>query len=138
MTEKEAKADLMRARRMESRIDALRDAYRSAWESETSVTPRYGSGGAGGSVNRKGERVSTMASEIDEQLRRLDEIKTEILRHIGEIEDNRLAAILIDYYIAGLPWEMVADKQHYSFRHVVGNLHPRALRAYAKTFHIFS
>lgn len=132
MTEEEAKRDLRRARNLQTRIDTLKAAHRLAWESETSTTPHYGAGGAGGDINRKGERASLLAAEIEDALKKLDQIKAETLHNIEQIEDNRLAAILTAYYINGETWEAIAVRQHYSYRHLVGRLHPQALRTYAE------
>lgn len=123
-----AKQWLLRARRLQTRIDQLEEAQRSAWERATSTTqtPRPDAGGRSG-VSRKPEAYGELAGAVEMELKRLDAVKAEILAVIAQIPDNTLAALLVGYYVNGHKWEQVCVDINYSYKHVVHQLHPRAL-----------
>ena len=133
MTSKEVKAWLMRARRLESRIDQLEEAERSGWERATATTqsPRADAGGRSG-VSRKPELYGVLSGAVDAERRRLDAVKAEIVTVVGRVQDNTLAALLMAYYVNGKTWEQVCVDIHYSYKHVVHQLHPRALEILAE------
>lgn len=63
------------------------------------------------------------AAEID----RLTELESEIIGTIGRVPEP-YATLLYERYINGKTWEQVAVDMHYSYVHVVHNLHPKALK----------
>lgn len=124
----EAKQWLLRARRLQSRIDQLEEARRAAWERATSTTqtPRSDPVARSG-ISRKPEQFGELGAVIDGELRRLDAVKAEIMAVIAQVPDNTLAALLVGYYVNGHTWEQVCVDISYSYKHVVHQLHPRAL-----------
>lgn len=125
-----AKGFLMRARKMDTRLKALKEARLNAWSRATSLTQRIEHATATGSdVSRKAERYAELIDEIDRQEREIAEVKRSTLKVIGEVEDNTLAALLTAYYVNGKTWEQTAVELHYSFYHTIHRLHPQALKA---------
>lgn len=125
-----AKQWLLRARRLQTRIDQLEEAQRSAWERATSTTqtPRPDAGGRSG-VSRKPEAYGELAGAVEMERKRLDAVKAEIVAVVGQIHDNTLAALLLAYYVNGHTWEQTSVEINYSYIHTVHRLHPAALAA---------
>lgn len=126
----EAKQWLLRARRLQARIDQLEAARLSAWERATATTQRVSSDPVSRSgVSRKAEGTAELIGTIDAELRRLEGIKAEIVRAIAQVQDNTLSALLTSYYINGATWEETAVAIHYSYYRTVHDKHPQALAA---------
>lgn len=126
-----AKEWLLRARRLEKRIEALCQAKRRAYDRAVSVTTalRDVPGGREGHSSSGGKTASyaILSDEADRQLVRLESVRAEILRAIGRVQDNTLAVLLTEYYVNGKTWEQVAVNMQYSFAHITKTLHPKAL-----------
>ena len=126
-----AKEFLMRARRLQARIDQLEEARRTAWERSTSVTAApggtAGAAGAAAHVSRKTAAYGEYVAQIDDERDRLAEIKADTLKIINKVSDNTLATLLIAYYINGQTWEQTAVSIHYSYYRTVHDKHPQAL-----------
>ena len=123
-----AKEFLMRARYLQKRIDQLEAVKESAWDCATSMTASYGKGGGtASSLNRKGESYSSLSDEIDRERQRLQSIREETVRVINQIPDNTLAALLMARYVRDLSWDQVAAELSFSYKHVVHDLHLKAL-----------
>lgn len=90
--------------------------------------------GAGGG-NRTAADIFAKIEELEREL--MDEQDKasakadEIIAVIEQVEDERYRSILHDRYIAGLHWDRIADKMHYSYRHVT-KLHGKALLEISK------
>lgn len=126
----EAKQWLLRARRLQARIDQLEAARLSAWERATATTQRVSSDPVSRSgVSRKAEGTAELIGTIDAERRRLDAVKAEIVGVIAQVHDNTLAALLLGYYVNGHTWEQVCVDISYSYIHTVHRLHPAALAA---------
>ena len=63
----------------------------------------------------------------DKRIDELYEIKKEILAAVKELEDSTLRTLLIARYINFKTWEQIAAEMHYSYKHTVHILHPKAL-----------
>lgn len=125
-----AKQYLMRARRLQARIDQLEQAELDAWDRATGTTQQPGAPGHGkGDVGRKSEGYSLLSGTLQNERDRLDRIKADTVATIGQISDNTLAALLMAYYVNGYTWERTAVDIHYSFVHTIHRLHPAALAA---------
>lgn len=105
-----AKDFLRQARKLQERIDQLEEAC-----------SRVQSGSS-----------AQLSAQIERERDRLNGVRAEILAVVSQITDNTLATLLIAYYINGKTWEDVAEELHYSYRHVVRALHPRALSSVEK------
>jgi len=125
-----AKEFMSRARNQEERILQLRRAAVRALDAETSATSKPSASGVrAGDVHRGGESYAMLSAQIDEEIARLGQIRSETLGAVEGIEDNTLAALLIAYYVNDLPWADVAEQLHYSPAYVRKTLHAKALGA---------
>lgn len=126
-----AKEWLLRARKLEERIVALQESRRRAYDRAVSATVRPRdvcvTGGKTAAPDDKTAGYASVGEEIDAQLAELNRIRAEILRMCRRVEDNTLAALLIEYYVNGKTWEQVAVGLGCSWRHV-HRLHARALK----------
>lgn len=127
-----AKQYLMRARRLQARIDQLEETRIAAWERATATTqaPRSDGGGHSG-ISRKPETYA-LANAVEAARKRLDVVKAETVVVIDRVQDNTLAALLMAYYVNGHTWEQTADIIHYSYYRTVHDKHPQALSAVAE------
>jgi len=126
----EAKQWLLRARRIEARIEQLDAARAGAWEHATSTTQRVGQeGGSRSEVSRKPEVYGELVSSIDAEILRLRSVKAEIVDAISQVQDNVLASLLMAYYVNGKTWEQTAVEIGYSYSRTVHDKHPQALSA---------
>ena len=66
---------------------------------------------------------------IDNRIDELYAIKQEILQAINLVDDGTLRTLLIARYINFGTWEQIAVDLHYSYVHIVHNLHPKSLKA---------
>lgn len=126
-----AKEWLLRARKLEERLAALRESRQRAYDRAVSATaqPRDGcvTGGGAAAPDDKAAGYAIVGEEVEAQLAELNRIRAEILRMCRRVEDNMLAALLIEYYVNGKTWEQVAVGLGCSWRHV-HRLHARALK----------
>lgn len=101
----------------------------------------------GGAINY-GDRVQSSNSNYENQLARLVDLKNtleeqklkyldryefvnSVLTNIGAVE---LECILRYRYVEGMRWEDIATKLNYSRSWLLQNKHPKALRAFEKSF----
>lgn len=132
----EAKEYLARARRLQSRLDALERAKSCAWERATSVTPNSGMTVQGGDISRKTESYAVLTEKIEAERERLMRLKAEIIETVNQVEDNTLCALLTEFYINGATWEQTSVRINYSYYHTVHVLHPKALQAIDRIIHL--
>lgn len=130
---------LMRAWRIDREIDLLIDARRRALERATSTTaaPRdvRVSGNSGGNPM---DTYAALSEKIDRRVDELARVKAEVLEAIGRVQSGTLRQLLIERYIHCRTWEQVAVNMHYSYIHVVQNLHPAALRAVKEYIEVYT
>ena len=119
MDNREARAALGRVRKLQERIYQLEEALRQAWDIETSITASPSTERVQNSSERRpGESYAALSDEVERQKQELNDQKVEVLQLIHSVPDNRMATVLIAYYINGKTWEQIAVDTHYSFRHV--------------------
>lgn len=126
------KAWLLRARKLEYRLAALHESRQRMYERAVHCTssPQKNAGRAG-QQNLTEQRMTAYASAcetFDQQIQQLEQVRNEIFQTIMQVEDNRLNALLIEYYINTHSWETVAELLNYTPRHVI-RLHQKALEA---------
>lgn len=82
----------------------------------------------GGQASRENiiARLADMSREIDEDVKRLAEIKERVQAAIDTVEDGTLRTLLQYRYICGWKWEKLIVKMHYSYAHIF-RLHGEAL-----------
>lgn len=74
------------------------------------------------------DKAAEYAELIENKIRELVGIKTEIIRAVGRVDDPTLRALLVARYINSKKWEEISLDLNYCYKHVVHTLHPRALR----------
>lgn len=131
-----AKDWLMRARHLEGRIESLLEARARIYDQATSSTSRVRdtptSGGAG-MPDDKMAGYASVGEEIEEQRKRLDEVRAEIIQVIGAIDDNVVATALMEYYVNDKSWGRIAKEQHYSYSYLTKDVHNKGLRIVGNT-----
>lgn len=118
MTKKEW---LSRARDMDLEIKALERTKQSLYDKATNIVPSNSGMNVqgGGSDPHKSESYAIYSAELDEMVKRLKDVKMEILREINTLPDTDsiLRTILIMRYVQCVPtWEQIALDIGYSYR----------------------
>lgn len=123
---------LSRATNIDNEIKRLRAEKEQALSAATSST-----------VLASGEKVQTSrrnSSEdkflrcaeyselIDKSTGELYAVKKEILSAINQVDDGTLRELLEARYLQNITWGKIAAQMHYSYKHIVHNLHPKALQ----------
>lgn len=114
MTIKQLKAWLLRARRIDSEINALCEQKRHAYAVLTSGV-MYEDGSNDG---RQYDAYAALSERIETRLAELYETRGEILDAIGLLEDPTDRAILIGRYLNGHTWARIAEEVRYSYKQV--------------------
>ena len=78
-------------------------------------------------IERICAKIADMEAEVDEEVDRLQEVKTKVERAIGTVPDASQRAVLTRRYINGERWERIAVELNYTYRHVT-RLHGEALQ----------
>lgn len=123
---------LLRAKDIDKEINLLLDEQMSALERATHVTA---SGGGevkrtaqGNGTEKKFISYSEYSKVIDERIDKLYDTKHEIIKAINRVDNPTYRRLLIARYLEFRTWEKIAIDMHYSYKHVVHYLHPRALK----------
>lgn len=125
-----AKRWLSRGRRIEQEIAALETAKRETFERLTSaVGATDGIHAAGTKDPHVLDAFADFDLRISQRTAELIRIRTELVSVIERVPDQRYRELLLHRYVSGMTWEAVAVEMHYSFYHVVSELHPEALAA---------
>ena len=127
---------LMRARNMEMRIAALQEAKERIYDRAVSITARPRETPSAGSSDHPGDKIAGYAVAsvvVDEQIDKLNEVRAEILRVLGSIEDNVVATVLTDYYVNGKSWGRIARERHYSYAYLTKDVHNKGLQIVENT-----
>lgn len=109
--------------RIQERIDAL-TKHRDRVLSTTAKINGYSSSGGGNA--RKTESAVQLDEEIERQIKRLEEIKIDILRTIEKVQDNTYATILIEHYMNDVSLWDISYKTGFDYR-TITRLHGVAL-----------
>lgn len=73
-----------------------------------------------------------LRERIESDLLKYEKLELRIRDEIHEIEDNKLSALLIEYYVLGKSWEQVAEALGVkSIKNTRENLRAAALKAFA-------
>lgn len=123
---------LLRAKNLDNEINELIKAQEQALTAATSVTCGVGEKVQTSNVNTSEGKFINYASYsemIDNRIDELYAIKQEILQAINLVDDGTLRTLLIARYINFGTWEQIAVDLHYSYVHIVHNLHPKSLKA---------
>lgn len=125
-----------RARELNIEIDSLLEEQQAAFAMATGVTVAAGGekvqASKGNTTEMKFTNYAAYSELIDSRIDELYKIKREILMVIKKVDDTVLRALLLKRYILFKTWEKVADEIHYSYKHTVHSLHPKALQKIEK------
>lgn len=129
-----AKQFLSRARSLDGEIDDLLSSKQSVIDEVTKVTQNYDADGAQSTKNpHKFDRLIELESLIDAKVDEQVQAKTEILKVIFRLQDERQRRVLCLYYTVKdektgrpLTWEQVAVELHYSWKQT-RRIHAKAL-----------
>ena len=126
-----AKEYLEQYRRLELKLAHLHDELDRLEEQEDSISINLdGMPHAEASDSPTGDLVDKLLF-IKEQyvkvMKQCVEKRSEILEVVDSIEDCKCSKLLYKRYIEGKLWFEIADEMHYSFDHVKGNMHKKAL-----------
>lgn len=132
LTIQQVKQWLNRARNIEKEIDILKQEKVEAFEGTTKITSAAEGERVQISVSNSSENKFIEYSEysvlIDNRIDELYAVKCEILNAINTVEDGTLRILLELRYLQGETWERIAQSMHYSYKHIVHSLHPKALK----------
>lgn len=126
-----AKEWLGRARKLRLRLSVLEDSKQRAYARAVSSTAGLGERVSGGEPGDKLAAYAEVSLAADRQIEKLEQTRAEILKVIGQVEDNTLATLLTEYYVNDKTWEEVAVRIDKSWRWTM-NLHGKALKAVEK------
>ena len=105
---------LMQVKNIKLRIKALKGELRDA---ENEKDANY---------------ARTLRERIKDDIDKYEELQLKIRDEIHEIEDHKLSALLIEYYVLGNSWEGVAEALDVkSVKNTRENLRAAALKAFA-------
>lgn len=135
-----AKTWLSRAQMLDKEITALITARDKAYARciATTNAPReiQISASHTNKVREALEAYALLEQEIDSRIDELTEIKREIIKAIGGMENPVYRTLLLERYINLRTWEDIASVMQYTERNIF-YLHGAALKAFA-SFHSFS
>ena len=122
---------LMRARNLDREIEHLRAEKQDAFDFATKITAECGGEVVQTSKKNTTEKKFVSYAEYDEKIHKrvgeLFKVKIEIQHAIEKVDDSVLRTLLFTRYIQHWTWEQIAVDLHYTYTHVVHNLHPKAL-----------
>ena len=124
---------LCRAQNIDREIGQLMRERRKAWDRAVSITSRLNSACVSGTKDpHKYDTLVEYEMAIDTKVEELYNTKREIQQAIWAVQDGTLRAVLSERYLESKTWEQIAVDLHYTYCHVVQNLHPRALAEITK------
>lgn len=126
-----AKEYLRQARTLDMRINnhlSEAERLRSLLERSTSTLTGMPRSGSYDSDRRETimQRVWDLEAQIDTEIDKLVDLKTDIRKRINKVRDDRYQALLEARYLNHNTWEQIAEDMNYDRRQVT-RLHGRAL-----------
>lgn len=97
----------------------------------TRITPAYsdapkGGQSGNGKIPAAVERIAEQEEKIDAKIAELVGLQREIERLLNEVKNPDYRLLLELRYLQEMTWEQIAERMHYSWRHIV-RLHGKAL-----------
>lgn len=130
MTEKDVKRWLNRARGLDTEIRALMLERDKLFNRATNAVNITDGERVQASQRNTSEECYIAYAEyeriIEERLKELYDVKSEIVQAISEIENNVFRQLLTLRYISFYTWERIAEEMNYSYVHVVNRLRKSA------------
>jgi len=128
----ETKQWLSRARNMQKRLNALQESKRKAYDMARSSTapirPDATAQAQSIQTDDKMARYAYFSEEADKQIKRLEQVRAEILNTIAQVEDNTLATLLIEYYVNNKTWYEIANILNCDYNYTINRKHSAALQ----------
>lgn len=121
---------LMRGWKIDKEINSLIEARDRIYERTLGGAVGYGEKVQSSRQNAEENlRITYMAytEKINNRIKELNEIKTEIITVINNVQSSTLRTLLIERYINYKTWEQIEEILGYSYVHIVHRLHPKAL-----------
>ena len=93
-------------------------------------------------LSERTAKICELDDAITEQIERLDKRKAQAMKTNAQLEDSRCRQLISLYYLSTradgkpLKWSEVANVMGYSEKHVIREIHPRALREFAKQMEV--
>lgn len=130
MTEKDVKRWLNRARGLDTEIRALMLERDKLFNRATNAVNITDGERVQASQRNTSEECYIAYAEyeriIEERLKELYDVKSEIVQAISEIKNNVFRQLLTLRYISFYTWERIAEEMNYSYVHVVNRLRKSA------------
>ena len=115
-------------REINRKIDRLGDLYAACTKSTSLLTLTPGGGHDNRAFEARMEKFILLRDEINADIDRLVDLKTEIREVIDAVPDTDLRLILEERYLNWKPWEQIAVSLGYNLRYI-HKLHRQALGA---------
>ena len=122
---------LMRGWKIDKEINSLIEARDRIYERTLGGAVGYGEKVQSSRQNTEENlRITYIAytEKINNRIKELNEIKTEIITAINNVQSSTLRTLLIERYINYKTWNEIAETMGYSYKHVVHNMHSQALK----------
>ena len=128
-----AKEYLQQYRNAEDSINAKLDQIHKLRELATKTTQtltadNVQSSGSDDKISVTVSKIVDMENEVDAEIDELHDIKNQVEGVISAVPNAKQRAVLTRRYINGYTWERIAADMNFSYWHVVGRLHPSALK----------
>lgn len=124
---------LNRAQNIDREIGQLMRERHKAWDRCVSITSRLNATCVTSTKDpHKYDAFVEYEMMIDAKLDELFAVKQEIQKAIFTVNDRALMEVLQRRYINGECWEKIANDMNYSYRHIIMELHPKALAEISK------
>lgn len=127
---------LNRARHIDKEIKTLLEEQDRTFAQCTSIVTSMRTVVVRSTGNQRHDEALTRMAGYEQQIKELvDKLiatKQEITRAVSKVDNTTYRVLLEMRYLRYETWEKIAVELHYSYRHVVAVLHPRALREIEK------
>lgn len=80
------------------------------------------------------EYAKLLKEQIQKDIDRFKELKLRIRSEIGKIKDHKLSALLTNYYVRDMSWELVAAELNMNEKYVRDKLRVKAIKAFAAEY----
>ena len=89
-------------------------------------------GGTSTDISDKIARLSKLIQDVNKQWEELIQLRVEANKLINNVEQSNLRVLLIQRYVLGKPWHVVADFMCVSENHARGYLNGQAIQRFGK------
>lgn len=130
-----AKEYLRRIKYLDDEIDSKERAKYNLWLKISLVSPRTEAdkvqGANGKSSTDVVDKIMDLEREINDQIDELVGFKKEVINKINRLSKEEFRTVLTNRYINHMEWEEIAEKMHYSKRHIL-RWHGKALEEFRR------